>query len=109
MEQTTSTEQRTSTNLFGDIIEMLERFKLPGIDAAAIIEPRRNDIEALIAANRVALEGVQSAGQKQVEILLGAMDQLRSLIQQATASGSWTEKNTKTGELVQQGLHRALG
>jgi phasin family protein len=101
-------EQTTSTNLFGDITKMLEQYKLPGIDVAAIVDMRRKDIEALMTANRVALEGAQAVGQKQVEILRSTLDQLSSLIQQATASGSMTEKTTKTGELVQQFLQRAL-
>jgi len=101
-------EQTTSANLFGDIVKLLEHYKLPGIDVAAIVDMRRKDIEALMTANRVALEGAQSVGQKQVEILRSTLDQLSSLIQQATASGSMTEKTTKTGELVQQVLQRAL-
>ena len=100
--------ETTPTNLFDDIVKLLEQYKLPGIDIAAIIEMRRKDIEALMTANRVALEGAQSVGQKQVEILRSTLDQLSSLIQQATASGSMTEKTTKTGELVQQVLQRAL-
>jgi phasin family protein len=100
--------QTTSTNLFGDIVKLLEQYKLPGIDVAAIVDMRRKDIEALMTANRVALEGAQSVGQKQVEILRSTLDQLSSLIQQATASGSMTEKTTKTRELVQQVLQRAL-
>ena len=102
-------EHTTSTNLFGDISKLLEQYKLPGIDVAAIVEMRRKDIEALMTANRVALEGAQSVGQKQVEMLRTTLDQLSSLIQQATASGSMTEKTTKAGELVQQILQRALG
>ena len=100
--------ETTPTNLFGDIVKLLEQYKLPGIDIAAIIEMRRKDIEALMTANRVALEGAQSVGQKQVEILRSTLDQLSSLIQQATASGSMTEKTTQTGELFQQVLQRAL-
>jgi phasin family protein len=94
--------ETTSTNLFGDIV------KLPGIDIAAIIEMRRKDIEALMTANRVALEGAQSVGQKQVEMLRSTLDQLSSLMQQATASGNMRGKTTKAGELVQQVLQRAL-
>jgi phasin family protein len=101
-------EQTISTNLFGDIIKMLEQYRLLGIDVAAIVDMRRKDIEALMTANRVALEGAQSVGEKQVEILRNTLDQLSSLIQQATASGSLTEKTTKTRELVQQVLQRTL-
>jgi phasin family protein len=101
-------EQTTSINLFGDILKLLEQYKLPGIDVAAIIEMRRKDIDALMTANRVALEGAQSVGQKQVEILRSTLDQLSSLIRQASASESMTERTTKTRELVQQVLQRAL-
>ena len=103
--------ETTPTNLFGDIVKLLEQYKLPGIDIAAIIEMRRKDIEALMTANRVALKGAQSIGQKQVEIPRSTLDQLSSLIQQATAPGSMTEKTRRPqrpGELVQQVLQRAL-
>jgi len=33
--------ETTPTNLFGDIVKLLEQYKLPGIDIAAIIEMRR--------------------------------------------------------------------
>jgi phasin family protein len=101
-------EQTTSVDLFGDILKLLAQYKLPGIDVAAIIEMRRKDIDALMTANRVALEGAQSVGQKQVEILRSTLDQLSSLIRQASASESMTERTTKTRELVQQVLQRAL-
>jgi len=100
--------ETTSTNLFGDIVKPLEQHKLPGIDVAAIVDMPRKDIEALMAANRVALEGAQSVGQKQVEMLRTTLDQLSSLIQQATASGKYDGEDRKGGELVQQILQRAL-
>ena len=43
-------EQTTSANLFGDIVKLLEQYKLPGIDVAAIVDMRRKDIEALMTA-----------------------------------------------------------
>ena len=100
--------QTTTPNLSGDIAKMLEQFKLPGIDVAAIIEARRQDIDAVMTANRVVLEGAQALGQKQSEILQRTLDELRSLVQQVTAAGTMTDKTTKAGELVQKALHEAL-
>ena len=100
--------QTTTPNLSGDIAKMLEQFKLPGIDVAAIIESRRKDIDAVMTANRVALEGAQALGQKQAEILQKTLDELRSLVQQVTAAGTLTDKTAKAGELVQKALQEAL-
>ena len=100
------TEQAASTNLFGDFSKLLEQFKLPGIDLNAMIEARRKDIEALAAANRTALEGIQTLGQKQAEILRTTMDELQSLVKQLTTPGSAT--SASTSEAVQQALQKAF-
>jgi phasin family protein len=100
--------QPASTNLYGDIMKMLEQFRLPGIDVGAILESRRKDIEAVVAANRVALEGMQSLGRKQLDILHATLEQLRLLVHEATAAGMPAERSAKVGEAVQQILQRAL-
>ena len=96
--------QATSTSLFGDFSKLIEEFKLPGIDLNALMEARRKDIDALAAANRTALEGIQSLNQKQAEILRATMDQLQSIVK--TAAGSAT--SASTGEIVQQALQKAF-
>ena len=101
-------EQVNATQMLGEFTKMMEQFKLPGIDVAAIMEARRKDFDALAAANQVALQGMQSLGQKQAEILQTTLTQLQSLVQQVTRSGSTTEKSAKAGELVQQALHNTL-
>ena len=62
-------ESTNPNTLLAEYIKLIQQFKLPGIDASAILESRRKDIEALAAANTTALTGVQSLGQKQMEIL----------------------------------------
>jgi len=96
--------QAPSTTLFGDFSKLIEQFKLPGIDLNALMEARRKDIDALAAANRTALEGIQSLNQKQAEILRATMDQLQSIVK--TAAGSAT--SASTGEIVQQALQKAF-
>jgi phasin family protein len=103
---TTETGTSRPANLFGDFTRLMEQFKLPGIDVAAMMEARRKDIEALAAANRTALEGVQSLAQKQAEILRTTLDELQSLMKQMTSPGGAV--SLSTGEAVQQSLHNAF-
>jgi len=105
MEQA-KTGQSTPASLFGDFTKLIEQFKLPGIDLNAVMEARRKDIEALAAANRTALEGIQSLSQKQAEILRTTMDQLQSLVKQMTTTGSATSASTR--EVVQQAVQKAF-
>jgi phasin family protein len=69
------------------------------------MEARRKDIEALAAANRTALEGIQSLSQKQAEILRTTMDQLQSLVRQMAAGSA---SSSSTGEVVQQALQKTF-
>ena len=51
------------SNPFADLTKLVEQFKVPGVDPAAIIEAGRKDMEALVAANKAAYEGLQAAAQ----------------------------------------------
>jgi phasin family protein len=100
------TGKATPQNLMSEFTQLVQQFKLPGIDLTAVMESRRKDIEALATANRTALEGIQSLGQKQVEILRSTIDELQSLIKTATAKDP--SSLAATGELVQAAIQRAF-
>ena len=70
MAKTSAAEQ---ANPFGDLTKMLEQFKVPGVDMGAIVESRRKDMDALVAANQATLESMQAMAKKQAEILSQAM------------------------------------
>ena len=95
-------ESTNPNSLFAEYIKVIKQFKLPGIDASAVLESRRKDIEALAAANTTALTGMQSLGQKQMEILSATMTRLQSLVTQPG------QGIPASGEAVQQALHKAL-
>ena len=99
-------EQPNAANPFGEFTKMLEQFKLPGFDVPAIMEARRKDVEAMVTANQTALQGMQSLGQKQAEMLRTTLGELQSLVNQMSASGAPQAANM--AELVQQTLHKAL-
>ena len=73
--------------MLGDFMKTMEQFKLPGLDMAAIMESRRKDLEALMAANQTALQGMQTLGEKQAEILTTTLTELQALVKQAARPG----------------------
>ena len=97
-------ESTHPNSLFAEYIKLIKQFKLPGIDASAVLESRRKDIEALAAANTTALTGMQSLGQKQMEILSATMTRLQSLV----ARQGGAQSKATASEAVQQALHKAL-
>ncbi|MFL9937152.1 phasin family protein [Paraburkholderia sp. RL18-103-BIB-C] len=97
-------ESTDPNSLFAEYIKLIKQFKLPGIDVSTVLESRRKDIEALAAANTTALTGMQSLGQKQMEILSATMTRLQSLV----AQQSGAQSKPAAGEAMQQALHKAL-
>ena len=97
-------ESTNQNNLFGETIKLFKQFKLPALDAGAILESRRKDFEALANANMTALTGMQSLGQKQMEILSATMTRLQSLF----AKQPEQESKPAAGEAMQQAVRTAL-
>jgi len=92
---------------FGDVAAMMEKFKMPGIDMAAIVEARRKDIQALVDANTASMASMQALASKQTEMLSQAMqgmqDAAKSLV---GASGS--ADMGKQGEVIRKGFEKTL-
>jgi phasin family protein len=97
-------ESTNPNSFFAEYIKLIKQFKLPGMDASAVLESRRKDIEALAAANTTALNGMQSLGQKQMDILSATMTRLQSLV----APQNGTQSKPAAGEAVQTALRKAL-
>ena len=101
-----STDQATSSNgLLADYLGFIGRLKLPRIDTRAVLESRRKDIEALVAANTTALAGMQSLGRKQMEIVNARMTRLQSLVERRTDSQAGAEA---TGVTLQNAFSHTL-
>jgi phasin family protein len=94
-------------NLLGEIAKTVEQFRLPGLDAGALLEGRRKDIEALAEANRIALSGMQELARKQGEILQATLQKLQALVQEVRTG--LVQDPTKLGDLVQKSLQETFG
>src|SRR4051794_40460924 len=95
------------TNPIGDLTKMFEQFKLPGLDMAPIIESRRKDIEALVEANKAAVESMQALARKQTEILTQTMQGIQESAKSLVGGGAAPDI-TKQAELVRKAYQKAL-
>jgi phasin family protein len=80
-----------ATDPFGDMKNMLEQLKMPGIDMAAILEARRKDVEALVEANKSAYEAMQAIARKQTEMMAQSMQVMQEAVKGAGDPGKQTE------------------
>ena len=93
---------------FMDVNQLLEQFKVPGVDVSAIIEARRKDIEALVTANRQAFEGMQLLGQRQAEMLHEAMAEWQAATKDMMSAQGPGAGAAKQVELGKQTFEKAL-
>ena len=87
-----------------DLGKALGKFKLPGIDVAAIVESQRQDMEALAEANRQAYEGIKALAERRNQMLKEAFGKW----QDAMKGASGAEVITKQAELARQGVKEAI-
>jgi phasin family protein len=87
-----------------DLGKLLQKFKLPGIDVAAIVESQRKDMEALAEANRQAYEGIKALAQRRNEILKDALVRW----QEAMKDASGKDMLGKQAEHARKGIQKAI-
>ena len=95
------------TQPFGDVTAMMAQFEMPGVDMAAIVEARRMDIDALVAANTAAFESMQAMARKQTEMLTEAMQDMQSAAM-GLAGGKGATDAGAQGDAVRKGFEKTL-
>jgi phasin family protein len=92
-----------------DPLKMLRDLKLPALpDSEAVLATYRRNIEALSAANRVALEGAQTVAKRHMEILQQTMSEVSENMKALTMVESPQAKAAKQAELLKRGYERAV-
>ncbi|HMC16826.1 MAG TPA: TIGR01841 family phasin [Albitalea sp.] len=87
-----------------DLVKLLERFRLPGVDADALVEWQRKDLDALAEANRQAYAGVKALAERRDEILRDTLVQW----QEALKSAVGTDALAKQADAAKHGLQQAI-
>ena len=105
------------TNFFGnfDPSKMTEeftraftQFQLPGVDVNAIIASQQKNLEALTAANKSAIAGIQTVITRQAEIMKQTMTATATAAENLSHSKSPQEASSKQAELIQSTFEKAL-
>jgi phasin family protein len=99
-----TSESASPAAAFGDLGKLIEKFKLPGVDLAAIVEAQRKDMEALAEANRQAYEGMQALARRRNEILQEALSQWQAALQDATGKDALKKQTERARKGVEQAV-----
>ena len=98
-----------------DLSKMMEMpkafqdFKMPGLDMEAFMSAQRKNMQALAAANQMAVEGMQAVLRRQSEIMRQGMEESSKLLKGAAATTSPEDKVTKQAEMTKNAFDRVLG
>lgn len=91
-----------------DLRSMLEGLRMPGLDVSALMDSRRKDVEALIAANQRAYQGFEALTRRQAEILAEGMKAWQEGAKEMIGPASAGEKATRSASRAQEAFGHAL-
>ena len=87
-----------------DLNKLANKLQLPGVDAAALADWQRKDVETLVEANRQAHEGIKALIEKRNQILEEALGQWRAAVEDVTSA----EATSKQAEAAKQRVDKAM-
>jgi phasin family protein len=91
-----------SSKLIDDISNLVQKFKVPGLDLNAALQGRRKDVEALLEVTRTAQDGARSMAYKQADMLRNTLQDLRSVL--STQAGADTNRVDAVKEAAKKAL-----
>ncbi len=91
-----------------DVPKVMENFNLPGVDMNALIANQKKNIDALNAANRMAVEGIQALAQRQAEILRQNMEEAAKAAKEIAGVGDPQEIPVKQVEIAKTAFENGL-
>ena len=91
-----------------DMTKAMESLKIPGVNVEALLSSQQKNIEALNAANRVAIQGVQTLGQRQAEIFKRAMEEASKAAQEVASVSQPQDIPAKQAEIAKAAFEKGL-
>src|SRR3546814_16934971 len=91
-----------------DFAKIMGEFRVPGIDMDQMLAAQKKNFEAIAAANRAAMEGMQAVTQRQAEILREIAEEGAAAMQEMLAAGAPEDKIARQAELVKANFERTL-
>lgn len=89
--------------------KMLSQMQVPGMpNAEALMRAHQRNLDALSAANRIALEGAQAVAQRNMEIMQQTMAELTSTLQALASNPTPQDTAAKQTALLKAAYERAV-
>ena len=90
------------------LLNLVAGLKVPGVNMDALVASQRNNLEALSAANRAAVEGIKAIGEWQVKILQETVQELTTAIGGLAKVGSPQQMIAAETELAKKSFETAV-
>ena len=88
---------------------MFATLKLPALpDSEALLTAHRRNLDALTAANRVAMEGAQAVARRHIEIMQQTMAELSDSMRSLSTAESPQAKGAKQAELLKRAYEHSV-
>jgi phasin family protein len=91
-----------------DFAKVADQFKMPGVDAQALVEYQKRNLEAFATANKIALEGFQAVIRRQAEIVRKGVEDASKALSDLNAAETPQDKLVKQVELAQEVYEAAV-
>ena len=88
-------------NLFGD-------FVMPSVDVEAIAEAQRKNVEALLQANQLAVEGARALAQRQAEIVQQVIEETSGMLRRLREPGALEDRLAKNAEAAKEAFEKGI-
>jgi len=91
-----------------DPSKLMGDFKVSGVDMEKVVASQRRNLEALAAANQLAIEGMQAIARRQAEIFRQVMEESSVAMRSVMGAGSPEDKAARQTELTKEAFKRAI-
>jgi phasin family protein len=93
-----------------DMTKMMSEFRLPAMpDMAELAKAQQKNLEAITAANKVALEGARAVAERHMEIVQQSVAEMQDAIRSMANPGDAQEQAAKRAEVAKATYERAVG
>ncbi len=106
----TNTKKDTTAEYdpFQALTMTFEQFKVPGVDTNSFVQARRKDIDALVAANKIAYDAMQAMARTQTGMLTQVMHDMQEFTRRAMAGDPMGSSMTRHAETANKAWQKIL-
>lgn len=93
-----------------DMTKILADLRLPAMpDMTALAKAQQRNLEAISAANKVALEGARAVAERHMEIVQQSVAEMQDAMRSMASPGDMQEQAAKRAALAKAAYERAVG